>query len=417
MLDIDKWQEIIVVLQRNKLRTFLTSLGVLFGILILVTLLAIGKGFENKMQSSIGNMASNSAVFWTQKTSMPYKGLKNNRRYAFTNEDITLMKLAIPEIANLAPQVNGWTNGDSYNTFRKDRKASFSIKGTSPEMDKVSPVDVLEGRQINFKDVNEKRKVIAIGTRVVDLMYSDDDKKDVIGSFLRINGIFFKVVGIVKPLSRNMGMNDKIIQMPYKTVQAMYNRGEKFHSFWATAKVGESVELLEDKIFYFLARRHNINPKDKEAIGHLNIAKLFKKIEGLFVSISALFWLIGFGVLITGIIGLSNIMLVVVKERTREIGIKRALGASPASIVSQIVTESILLTSVAGFVGLFLGVLIVEGINSAIGPNNEALLNPYVDIQVASVALLTLIVFGCLAGLLPAKKAISIKPVDALRYE
>ena len=416
MFDLDKWQEIMSALKKNKLRTALTGSGVMFGILILVTLLGLGKGFQNNIKSSLGNMATNSTVFWTDKTTKPYEGLARNRRFDFTNDDLIAMKRSIPAIENVAPDINGWSGGDAYNTFRKDKKGNFTIKGTSPEMNKVIPVEVWSGRFINENDLREMRKVITIGPRVVELMFEDDEEP--LGQYLKINGIFFKVIGTVKPLSQNMGMRDDLVQMPYTTLQKIYNRGDKYNVFMATAKVGESVDELEDDIISLLARRHKIHPDDKEAFGHFNIAKIFNKIFGLFNSIGFLFWVIGFGVLITGIIGVSNIMLVVVKERTREIGVKRALGAKPLEIINQIVTEAVFLTTFSGFWGLVLGVLIVEGIGKATaGSPNPMILNPYVDIKVAFIALGVLVVFGCIAGLLPAQKAIKIKPVDALRYE
>jgi len=416
MFDLDKWQEITSALKKNKLRTALTGSGVMFGILILVTLLGLGMGFQNKMKSSLGNLATNSTIFWTERTTKPYKGLPRNRRFQFDNSDLIAMKRSIPEIEDIAPQIDAWSNGDPYNTFKDDKKGNFRIKGTSPEMNKVVPVEVLSGRFINENDLKEMRKVITIGPRVIELMFEDDDEP--LGQYLKINGIFFQIIGTVKPLSRNMGMRDDIVQMPYTTLQKIYNRGEKFYQFMATAKVGESVEELEDDIFSLLARRHKISPDDKEALGHFNLAKIFKKIYGLFNSIGFLFWVIGFGVLITGIIGVSNIMHVVVKERTREIGVKRALGASPLSIISQIVTEAVFLTTFAGFWGLVIGVLIVEAAGKmTAGDPDGMLLNPYVDIKVAFIALGVLVVFGCFAGLLPAQKAMRIKPVDALRYE
>ncbi len=416
MFDLDKWHEITSALKKNKLRTALTGSGVMFGILILVTLLGLGMGFQNKMKSNLGNLATNSTVFWASRTTKPYKGLPRNRRFQFENSDLIAMKRSIPGIENVAPEISAWSNGDPYNTFNKKKKGNFRIKGTSPEMNKVIPVDVLSGRFINENDLKEMRKVITIGPRVVELMFEDDEEP--LGQYLKINGLFFQIIGTVKPLSRGMGMSDDIVQMPYTTLQKIYNRGENFYQFMATAKVGESVEELEDDIISLLARRHKISPDDKEAFGHFNLAKLFNKIFGLFNSIGFLFWVIGFGVLFTGIIGVSNIMHVVVKERTREIGVKRAIGANPFSIVSQIVTESVFLTTFAGFWGLVIGVLIVEAAGKmTAGDPNGMILNPYVDIKVAFIALGVLVVFGCIAGLLPAQKAMRIKPVDALRYE
>ncbi|MFT5749162.1 MAG: putative ABC transport system permease protein [Ancylomarina sp.] len=415
MFDLDKWQEITSALKKNKLRTALTGSGVMFGILILVTLLGLGMGFQNKMKSNLGNLATNSTIFWTERTTKPYKGLPRHRSFQFENSDLIAMKRSISGIENVAPEINAWSNGDPYNTFRKDKKGNFKIKGSSPEMNKVIPVEILSGRFINENDLKEMRKVITIGPRAVDLMFEDDEEP--VGQYLKINGLFFKIIGTIKPLSRIMGMNDDIVQMPSTTLQKIYNRGEKFYAFMATAKVGESVEELEGDIISLLARRHKISPDDKEAFGHFNLAKLFNKLFGLFNSIGFLFWVIGFGVLITGIIGVSNIMHVVVKERTREIGVKRALGARPWEIISQIVTEAVFLTTFSGFWGLVIGVLLVEGAGKMAGDSNQMILNPYVDIKVAFIALGVLVVFGCFAGLLPAQKAMRIKPVDALRYE
>ncbi|PXX95681.1 ABC transporter ATP-binding protein [Marinifilum breve] len=416
MFDLDKWQEITAALKKNKLRTFLTGLGVMFGILILVTLLGIGRGFQNNIQSSLGNFATNSTVFWVERTTKAYKGLPRNRFYQFTNDDLVALKKGIPELEHIAPDINGWSGGATHNTFRNEKKGNFRIKGTSPEMNMVNPVEVVSGRFINENDLKEFRKVITIGPRVKELMFEEDE--DPIGQFLKVNGIYFKIIGEIKPLSNNMGNRDDIIQLPFTTLQQLYNYGDKFYVFLATAKVGESVAELEDKIFEILARRHSIHPEDKQAIGNFNIAKMFNKIFGLFNSIGFLFWVIGFGVLITGVIGVSNIMHVVVKERTKELGIKRAIGAKPALVVGQIINESVFLTSFAGFWGLVFGVVIVELIGKATeGSPNPQILNPYVDINVAFIALGVLVFFGVLAGLLPAQRAIKIKPVDALRYE
>jgi putative ABC transport system permease protein len=416
MFDLDKWQEITAALKKNKLRTILTGLGVMFGILILVTLLGIGRGFQNNIESSLGNFATNSTVFWVERTTKPYKGFPRNRFYQFTNEDLIALKKSVPELEHIAPEVNGWSGSATHNTFRADKKGNFRIKGTSPDMNMVNPVDITSGRFINENDLKEFRKVITIGPRVKELMFEEDE--DPIGQYLKVNGIFFKIVGTVKPLSRNMGNRDDIIQMPHTTLQQLYKMGDKFYSFIATAKVGESVEELQNKIFSVLARRHSIHPEDTQAIGNFNIAKLFNKIFGLFNSIGFLFWVIGFGVLLTGVIGVSNIMHVVVKERTKELGIKRAIGAKPLLVVGQIINESVFLTAFAGFWGLVFGVLIVEGIGKMTEGNPDAqILNPYVDINVAFIALGVLIFFGVLAGLLPAQRAIRVKPVDALRYE
>ncbi|MCT4613648.1 MAG: ABC transporter permease [Marinifilaceae bacterium] len=416
MINIDKWQEIFIVIKRNKLRTFLTGLGVMFGIFILVTLLAVGKGFKNKIVSSLGNLATNSTVMWTENTTKAYNGLPRNRTYKFTNKDIDIIKKSVKGIKHIVPEITAWRGKGDFNTIRYDKKGNFRIKGSSPDMNKVNPVQLLEGRFINDMDLNDARKVIVIGTRVEELMYEYTEKP--IGSYLKINGIPFKVVGTMKPLSYNFGMREDVILMPASTMQNLYNMGEGFHVLLATAKVGASIADIEDQMFGILARQHKIHPDDREAVGSFNIAKMFKQIFGLISSIGFLFWVIGFGVLITGVIGVSNIMHVVVKERTKEIGVKRALGARPIVIVNQIIHESVFITTFAGFWGLVLGTFAVEGIAKMVEGDSESfLLNPMVDFEIAILSLVVLIFFGAIAGIVPAYKSIIIKPVDALRYE
>ena len=415
MFDLDNINEIFIALKKNKLRTFLTMLGVIFGIFILVILMGLGKGFQNKIDSSLGNFATNSAFFWPMKTTIPYKGMPSNRRYQFTFKDLDDIRRNIQEVQYVAPQVNAW-EGDGNNAFWKDKEGNFRIFGMSPEMNKINPVEVLSGRYIHNKDLEENKKVCLLGPRVMEVLF--DKGQNPIGEQIRINGISFKVIGTFKQLSRNMGNKDNAILTPYTTLQSLLNRGDRVYSFITTVKPGFKVSKVQEKINLVLARNHKISPEDEEAIGSFNVEEIFTKMSAFFTTIQVFLWLIGVSTLLTGIIGVSNIMLIIIKERTKEIGIKRALGATPREVIKQILTESVMITSTAGFFGFLLGVLVIEGIAMGIANSPDApILNPYIDFNVACIALVTLVVLGSLAGLIPAKRAVSIKPIDALRDE
>ncbi len=266
-----------------------------------------------------------------------------------------------------------------------------------------------------------KRKVAVIGTRVQEVLFETDE--DPIGQSIRIQGIYFTVVGVFKPKNTNInfgGEKEQSIYIPLSTLQKTYNYGDIIGWFSITVDDDKSAPLIEEKTMKFLASRHGIHPDDKEAFGHFNLAEEFEQMNGLFKGIQGLIWIVGIGTLLAGVIGISNIMLVIVKERTREIGIKRALGATPWQVMVQIITESVFLTTLSGYIGLVAGVALIEAINTALIKfkiENEMFKNPEVDFSTAVIALIILIIAGALAGIIPANRAVSIKPVDALRAE
>jgi putative ABC transport system permease protein len=419
MFDIDKWKETLAYLRKNKLRTFLTMLGVACGIFILVTLLGLGEGFNNAMRSEISDAASNSAVFWCNKTTKPYKGLPANRYYNFKNEDLKILKERIPEIQYITPEVNGWSGNSDFNTVYKNKKGSFRIRGASPDYFMVNPVSVIDGRNLNNNDVNKKSKVAVIGPRVKEILFEADENP--VGKYIQVNGMYIMVVGTIKPESSNYGSNENAILMPYTTLQQIYGYGDRVWAFIVALHPDAKVKDIQKDILKIVSDQHKIAPDDYQAIGSVNVADIFEKISAFFKTITALLWVIGMGTLIIGTIGVSNIMLVVVKERTKELGIKRAIGAKPSNIISQIMFETVSLTAFAGFWGFVLGVVVVEVVNMAvtnIGDSAEIpLLNPHVDFNIALIALGILIFFGALAGLLPAQRAVSIRPIEALRDE
>jgi putative ABC transport system permease protein len=422
MFDRDRWQEIFHTLKKNKLRTFMTAFGVFWGIFMLIIMLGSGAGLENGVTSGMGKFATNSFFVWTQRTTMPYKGFPRGRWFNFRNEDIQALRDNIPEIKYLAPKIRGWSAGDgTNNTIRKNRTGAFSIFGDYPEWNNIDPMDIIEGRFINNIDIKNKRKIAVIGTRVREVLFEPDE--DPIGEYIQIQGIYFQVVGVFVPLNTNInfgGEKEQSIFIPFTTLQKTYNYGDIVGWFSIAAVDHVSASVVEEKAIKLLAQRHTIHPDDDEAFGHFNLEENFKQMTGLFAGISGLIWIVGIGTLLAGVIGISNIMLVIVKERTKEIGIQRAIGATPVNIMSQIVIESVFLTSIAGYFGLAVGVGFVEGINYALikfGVDNEMFQRPEVDFNIAVTALIILIASGALAGIIPARRAVRIKPIDALRDE
>jgi putative ABC transport system permease protein len=400
----------------------MTAFGVFWGIFMLIIMLGSGTGLENGISSGMGNFATNSVFIWTQQTSMPYEGFPKGRNFYFDNDDIDALKKNIPEIKYLAPKIQGWSAGEgTNNTVRKNKTGAFSILGEYPDWNRVDPMDVFKGRFLNDIDIKSSRKVAIIGTRVEELLFEPDE--DPIGEYIKIQGIYFLVVGVFKPLNTNInfgGEKEQSIYIPLTTLQKTYNYGDIVYWFSATSRDDIPASVVEEKAMALLARRHTIHPEDKEAFGHFNLEEEFSQMNGLFKGIAGLIWIVGIGTLLAGVIGISNIMLVVVKERTAEIGIQRALGATPMYVMTQIVLESVILTTIAGYVGLVFGVGLLELINYAMvnfGMDNEMFRRPEVDFYVAIWSLVILIISGAIAGLIPARRAVRIKPIDALRDE
>lgn len=419
MFDTDRWQEIYSSLKKNKLRTALTAFGVFWGIFMLIIMLGSGKGLENGVTSGFGGTATNSVFIWTQRTTIPFKGLPKNRQFYMRNEDMEVIRNEVSEIEKLAPrnQLRGFRGGN--NVSYETKAGNFSVMGDYPEIAAINPMEILAGRFINHFDIQDKRKVVVIGTNVRDVLFGDIDP---INKNIKINGVYFKVVGIWKT-KKGGGQAERDSQtlfVPFTTFQKAFNYSNIVGWMAITAKPNSSASIVEEKIVKILKNRHTVAPEDDRAFGSFNAEKEFSQINGLFSGISMLIWVVGIGTLTAGVIGVSNIMLIIVKERTKEIGIRRAIGATPTSIVTQIILESVTLTSVAGYFGLVLGVGLTELVSNAIGDNpgpDSMFLNPTIDLKIALTALVILVVSGALAGFIPARKAIKIKPIDALRSE
>lgn len=417
MFDKDKWQEINHVLSRNKLRTALTAFGVSWGIFMLMIMLGAGSGLQNGIMSEFGNTATNSVFMWTQKTTIPYKGFPQGRFFNFDNDDTKALKDGIPEIKYLAPraQLGGYRGGN--NVSRGIKTAALSVNGDVPDFFKIQPMNLIKGRFLNPTDLDEYRKVAVLGKRAFEILFNKGENP--IGESIEINGVYFLVVGVFDNVRKQSDEDEEsqTIYIPFTTFQKAFNWGNAVGWYSITSKDGIAVSLVEEKAKKIIRERHSIHPEDDQAIGSWNMEVEFNKFMGLFLGINVLVWLVGLGTLTAGVIGVSNIMLVIVKERTKEIGIKRALGARPWNISSQIILESILITAVAGISGLMAGVAVIELVSKIVGEDAGMFLHPSVSLTVALSSIVILVVSGAFAGFIPARKAIAIKPIDALRAE
>ena len=420
IFDLDNWQEIWSALKKNPVRTFFTAFGVFWGIFMLVLMLGSGRGLKNAVYAGFSDFATNSFFMWTQKTSKPYEGFKRGRSFNFTNHDIEVIRKNVPSVKLLAPRIQGGGFRGASNVVYGKETGAFNIYGDYPDYFKIDPVTMTAGRFVNQIDIRDYRKVAVIGSNVITSLFKNGENP--MGKYIKIQGVYFEVVGTFKSKKRGNqadGENNTIF-LPFTSMQRTFNFGNKVFWFAITSKDNIPATVTEKKVIAVMKKVHHINPKDDQAIGHFNVQKNFDKVRGLFNGISGLVWLVGTGTLLAGIIGVSNIMLIIVKERTREIGVKRALGATPLNVISQIILESVTLTAVAGYTGLVLGVGLLALIDKVMvnsGAKTQFFLHPEISFQVGITALLILVVSGVFAGLIPARRAVSIKPVDALRDE
>lgn len=421
MFKKDNWDEILQALTANVFRTTLTAFGVFWGIFILVILLAAGNGLENGIKKGFDGIATNTMFMWSQTTSKAYKGLPKTRRYDFRNSDVAALKAALPDLLYVSPRNQlGDFNGTN-NVVRGTKTSAFTVYGDYPELIKQQPMDIVKGRFINQQDILEKRKIAVIGKGVISELYEKEE--EAIGTYIKVNGINFMVVGVYhsKQQGGNAEQEQKNIFVPFTTFQQAFNYGDKVGWMALTAKDETSITDLKPKILELIKSLHSINPADDRAVGNFDLYEQFNKVQSLFNILKIIAYFVGTLVLISGVIGISNIMLIVVKERTKEIGIRRALGATPGAIRGQILSESIFLTIISGMFGIAVATGIIAILNmilDSMPPGSDTMFaNPSVDLGVVFVALLILVGSGLLAGFIPAQTAINVKPVDALRTE
>ena len=412
-MDFDSFSEILNVLTRNKSRTFLTGFGVFWGVFMLVGLVGGGDGLKEILNNNLAGFATNSAVVWAQPTTKPYHGFRKGRQWTLNYDDIKRLRAHVPELDVITPTISRW----GANATHDDRSASGIIKGVLPEMQKVSEPKMMYGRYINQMDVNQGRKVCVIGKQVYKSLFPKGG--DPCGDVIRIDSVYFSVVGVnYSDGNMNVNGNDQqAVFMPLSLVQQIYNRGHSVDIICVTGKPGVVMSDITDKIRHVIAKAHDVAPDDEKGVMVFNTETMFSMVDNMFRGINMLIWLVGIGTLLAGAIGVSNIMMVTVRERTVEIGIRRAIGATPRDILSQIMQESILLTSVAGMSGILFVVLVLQGLEMANTTDGITSAHFQIDFWTAIGAVVLLSVLGMLAGLAPALRAMHIKPVDAMRDE
>lgn len=415
MFDLDRWQEIWITITHNKSRSALTAFGVFWGMLMLILMVGAGNALEQGIFSQIEGFATNSCFFEAQRTTVPYKGFRKGRRWNITNSDIPVIREKVEGLQYLSPML--FRGGNDKNVVRGEKNGSYQVKGCYPEYDLIEKSKMIYGRYVNDIDIAEKRKVCVIGERIYEVLFQKGE--DPTGKQIRVNGIYFQVVGVARSTSGvSIGGNTaETVVLPFSTMQQAFNQGNIVHLLAATAKEGVSVKVIQDQISEILKQQHQVSSDDKDAVWSMNIEEQFKMFNYLGIGIAALIWIVGLGTLFAGAIGVSNIMLVTVRERTKEIGIRRALGATPRNIIGQILSESVVLTVLAGLLGIVLGVGLLRGVGIVLSQGDQFFKDPQVSFGMAIGSLLILIVIGAMAGYIPAQRAMMIKPVEAISEE
>jgi putative ABC transport system permease protein len=420
IIDVDKWREIFHTLGQHKLRTALTAFGVFWGIFMLTVMLGAGKGLENGVNEGFPRVR-NAVSIWSQGTTqIPFEGMPIGRDIGLRAEDVDAIRKDVPSVGWIHAQnsVGIWGGSPPY-TVHKSKNGTFSVQGSFPGVESINSIKILEGRSLNEFDDLERRKVALIGQRVRDQLYVKGDK--VVGSDITVNGITFQVIGVFQSLQNgNQQQEEERLYLPNDTLRYSFNQVGWVGSFVIIPKEGVDAHVTENDVKRYLALRNKVSPDDKGVFGSWNMQDEFDKVQGLFTGIRVFSWVVAIGTILAGAIGVGNIMLIVVKERVREIGLRKALGATPASIVAMIMQESVFMTTVAGYSGLVIGTLCIGGVAKMLdsaGGKAGFFGHPEVEFKTAIIALVVLVISGLLASLLPAAKAASVNPIVALQDE
>lgn len=410
MFIIDRWEEILSTIKKNKLRTFLTGFSVAWGIFMLIILLGSGQGLENGVHDQFESSAVNTLWVWGGETSMPYQGLKPGRDISFENRDYQNIKDRVQGVGLIAGRTHVW--GDNTVSY-KNEYGNFDIRSVHPDYGVIEKINLIEGRYINPFDIEGTLKVVSIGTAVKDALFKDETA---LGKYVNIKGVPFKIVGVFED-DDGREDNQRVVYIPITTAQKVFMDRELVGTMAVTVASSDVADSkkMEDDIRSNLASRLKFDKEDERAMFIWNGVEEFKKFNDLFAAIRWFIWVIGVGTIIAGIVGVSNIMMITVKERTKEIGIRKSMGATPNSIIRLIMMEAIFITGMAGYIGLILGIGLLELISPHI--ETEFFRNPEANLHVAISATIVLIVAGMIAGFIPARKAAAIKPVEALRDE
>lgn len=415
MFDLERWTEIWSIIKMHKFRTALTAFGVFWGIFMLVILLGAGKGLENGVIESF-DVTKNSVFIWAERTTVPYNGFEVGRSVRFNNDDAEAIRKNLSDVSVVVPRnrLEGETT-----VSRNGRNVLSSVLGEHQDYIKIKPLILLQGRFLNAPDQNERRKVAVIGEHVKKALFGDDDP---VGKYIVIKGVYFKVAGVFRGTGKGADLMEdaQIVFIPQATLQYCFNQVNYVSLFGCLPKNGVPAKKIETEIKMLLARRHHVAPDDLRAFGSSNVEKEFHKVQGLFQGIAIFSWVVSIGTILAGTIGVCNIMLIVVRERTREIGLRKALGATPWSIVGLVIQESVAITGIAGLAGLITGIGIVSLIDHTMIEFNietKFFSHPNVDLNIAIAATAVLVAAGVFAGFIPASHAAAIEPIEALRDE
>jgi putative ABC transport system permease protein len=409
MFDLDLWQEIFATIKKNRLRTFLTGFSVAWGIFMLIILLGSGNGLQNGVEYQFKADATNTLWLFTGTTTKAYKGMQPGRRIEFTNEDYNYVKDYIPGVAEISARYYIW---QSRIISYKKNFGSFDLICVHPDMQMIEKISVEQGRMLNQVDISQHRKVVVIGDPVKKALFKNGENP--LGEYIRVNGVPFQVVGVFTDRSER---DQQRLYLPISTAQMIFNGGNTIHNLTITTNLSADESVgLEETLRTKLAKRHKFDSEDKSALYIGNTLKEYKQFQNLFMGIKWFVGIIGMFTIIAGVVGVSNIMIIVVNERTKEIGIRKAIGATPISVVFLVILESVIITAFAGYIGLLAGIGLLELVNANM-PASDFFRNPEVDFTIGITATIVLVVAGMLAGLFPAVKAARIRPVIALRDE
>jgi putative ABC transport system permease protein len=417
LFDRDTWREIFQSISKNKLRTFLTMLGVFIGIYIYIGLSGASQGLNNGFEKEFETIARNSMFVFSQRTSKPYAGFKTGRRIQLKLGDVEVLRKQIPEIMAIAPRNVKGIFGSSPGVIKRGiRSGNYSVFGDFPEFTKIAPKKIYDGgRFINDADIEKERKVCVIGERTKKELFDEDEKA--IGQYIAIEDVNFQVIGVHKFAGGGPFDNDSDIFIPFTTYRKLYNTGDNVSWFTIAAYDDADVVQVEKDIKATLRRIHKVDPTDEKGIGAFNLGEVFKKIFGFSNGLTFLSLIVGVATILAGVIGIGNILLISVKERTKELGVRRALGATPSEVRNQIIIEALVLTLLAGIIGIVCGAATLKLIDALTANVEIPYTNPTVPISYVLSALSLMVTLGILIGLIPAQRAVSIRPIDALREE
>jgi putative ABC transport system permease protein len=417
LFDLDRFQEIWQTITRNKARSFLTGFGVFWGIFMLVIMMGAGHGLERGMMKGIDGFATNSCFMGSSTTSLPYKGFQKGRKWSIHNKDLDILLESVPEIECLSPIL--WGRRSTNNVVYKENSGSYNVRGLHSNYIEIEQQRMAYGRFINEIDIIQSRKVCVIGTTVYEELFPT--KGNPLGQYIRVSGIYYQIIGVSSGVADMSigGRSEESVVIPFTTMQQVSNQGDIIHMLATSVLPNVSVKEVQEKIETVLKANNSISPDDKQAIWGFNLQDQFNMFKYLFLGISIVIWIVGSGTLIAGIVGVSNILTVTIKERTKEIGIRRALGAKPRTIMGQIIWEGLVLTSISGLLGLCFGVLCLNLANTYWLENAEDvfLSDPMISFGAAVASVIILLGFGLIAGSLPARRALRIKAIEAIREE